>query len=97
MLNNSKIDNSEFYISVPNVTNPNVRLDTFGNFTYEYKYGRTPGIIREYVKRVPFSREVLGIETIQRLSCEIPVVYQLIHNFNQSNTKTEYLSEQKKL
>jgi len=97
LLNNSEIDQSEFYISIPNVPSPNVLLDVAGNFTYEYKYGRTPGIIREYVKRVPFSREVLGIETIQRLSCEIPVVYKLIHNFNQSNTKTEYLSEQQKL
>jgi len=94
LLNDSRIDKSEFYISIPNVTNPTVQLDTFRNFTYEYKYGRTVGSIQEYVKRVPFSRETLGNEAVQRLSREIPVVYQLMHYFNQANMKTGYLSEQ---
>jgi len=95
--NDSDIHKSEFYSSVPNVTNPNVQMDDFGNFTYEYKYGRWAGNIQEYVKRVPFSRGTLDAEIVRRLSREIPVVYQLIHEFNQSNIKTEYLSDQQRL
>lgn len=95
--NDSDIHKSEFYISVPNVTNPNVQMDDFGNFTYEYKYGRWAGNIQEYVKRVPFSRGTLDAEIVRRLSREIPVVYQLIHEFNQSNIKTEYSSDQQRL
>jgi len=95
--NDSNIQKSEFYISVPNVTNPQVQLDGSGNFTYKYKYGRKAGNTQEYVKRVPFSRETLNIEVIQRLSVGIPVVYQLIHEFNLTNTKTYYLSEQNRL
>ncbi|MBN2600854.1 MAG: aspartate/glutamate racemase family protein, partial [Candidatus Marinimicrobia bacterium] len=95
--NDSDIQNSEFYISVPNVTNSNVHLDGFGNFTYKYKYGRRAGNTQEYVKRVPFSRQTLNTEVVQRLSSGIPIVYQLIHGFNSSNTKMDYLSERDRL
>jgi hypothetical protein len=52
----------EFYISVPNAACPGVVLRPDGlSFTYDYKYGRTTGELeKEYVKRVPMSRENLG-------------------------------------
>ena len=95
--NDSNIQKSEFYISIPNVTNSNVQLDGLGNFTYEYKYGRRAGYVQEYVKRVPFHRETLGNETIHRLVEGTPAVYKLIHEFNLSNSKTSFLSEQNRL
>ena len=80
--------NSEFYISVPNIDNSNIKLEN-GNerFTYDYKYGRTVNEIQEYVKVVPFNKENISKETIERFQSVIPNTYQLIRNFSQSNRK----------
>ncbi len=96
-LNNSNLfgDNnlskSEFYISVPNTLNNDVKLDSLGNFTYDYKYGRTLGNIQEYIKPVPFNRLNLHADVIKMLKEKTPLVYKLITDFNQKNKKTEYL------
>jgi len=71
---------SEFYISVPNLNNSNVKLDEAGRFTYDYKYGRKAGEIQEYIRVVPFSRENIPAETIDRLSATIPATFELIRN-----------------
>ena len=91
LFNNDNIDKSEFYISVPNVLNENVELDSLRNFTYEYKYGRDAGNIQKYVKRVPFNKTNLHPEVIDMLKEKTPLIYQLIINFNQKNDKTKYL------
>lgn len=91
MFNNSSLDKSEFYISVPNTFNKNVLLDSLGNFTYEYKYGRIAGSIQEYVKRVPFNKANLHPDVIKMLKEKTPLVYKLITGFNQKNNKTEFL------
>ncbi len=91
LFNNDNIDKSEFYISVPNVLNENVELDSLRNFTYEYKYGRAAGNIQEYVKRVPFNKTNLHPEVIDMLKEKTPLIYQLIINFNQKNDKTKFL------
>lgn len=95
--NNADLTRSEFYISIPNRANPNVRLDTAGNFTYEYKYHRRAGEIQEYVRRIPFSRVSIGGQTVRRLQEEIPAVYRLIHEFNRLNSKTQFLSNADRL
>jgi len=82
---------SEFYISIPNILNDQIDVDTPGNFTYEFKYGRNAGIIQEYVKKVPFSKKTIPHDVIQRLSKEIPSVFELIRYFNHSNPKTNSL------
>lgn len=74
------IQDSEFFISVPNLSNSNVKLDEAGRFTYDYKYGRKAGEIQEYVRVVPFSRENIPAETIDRLSATIPFTFELIRN-----------------
>ncbi len=84
-------DQSEFYISRPNLLNADLELDGMGNFTYAYKYGRQAGNIQQYVKRVPFSRLSLSEDSRTRLAEKIPFVYELICDFNARNPKTEYL------
>jgi hypothetical protein len=91
------LEKSEFYISVPNITNQNVDIDKSGNFTYDYKYGRDADIIQQYVKHVPFSRRNIPEETISRLSETIPYTFELISNFNLNNNKTSFLKDEEKI
>ena len=91
LFGDNELNKSEFYISVPNTLNKNVLIDTLGNFTYEYKYGRTAGIIQEYVKQVPFNKTNLHPDVIMMLKEKTPLIYKLITDFNQTNSKTEFI------
>ena len=88
---------SEFYISVPNLDNPDVRLDQAGRFPYEYKYRRTAGEIQEYIKVVPFSRDNLSGDVLTRIQTQMPYIYQLIHHFHEENPKTAGLPEKDRI
>jgi glutamate racemase len=85
---------SEFYISVPNRTNPNVVTDSAGRFTYEYKYGRAAGQLQEYVKVVPFSSRTISRETFDRLKETVPATYEIITRFNRYSPKTVHLRDE---
>lgn len=89
--------NSEFFISMPNTTNPNVVTDENGRFPYDYKYGRTAGEIQEYVKVVPFSRENISAETLERFKNSIPETYSLIKAFNESSSKTAHFDNSERI
>ncbi|MBK7631985.1 MAG: aspartate/glutamate racemase family protein [Ignavibacteriales bacterium] len=91
LFGDNELNNSEFYISVPNVQNKNIKLDSLGNFTYEYKYGRTAGIIHEYVKQVPFNKSNLHPDVIDMLKEKTPLIFKLITDFNQTNSKAEFI------
>ena len=91
------IINSEFFISVPNTENKNVELDDNGRFLYDYKYGRIESEIQEYVKVVPFSKNNISEETLERFKNSIPETYKLVEEFTRSNPKTEYLEEFSKI
>lgn len=91
LLNYDTPEGSEFYISVPNVLNKNIKLTGDGSFTYEYKYGRRPGETQEYVKCVPFSRVSVPDDIIQRLGKQVPEVFEMITEFNNENQLTQYL------
>ncbi len=91
LFNSSSLEESEFYISVPNVLNETVQLDDAGNFTYNYKYGRNAGEIQEYVKRVPFNKSNLNPDVLEMLKEKTPLIYKLISVFNNKNKKTEFL------
>ena len=93
LFNNSSMDKSEFYISVPNILNEDVKTESAGNFTYEYKYGRDAGNIQQFVKRVPFNKSNLHPDVIQMLKEKTPLLYQMIIEFNKKNEKTKYLRE----
>ncbi len=88
---------SEFYISVPNKFNTNVQLDSAGNFTYEYKYGRKSGNFQQYVRRLPFSRQSILPAVEQRLKDKAGESFKLIRDFNRSNPKTVFLKDIDKL
>jgi len=91
------INESEFYISVPNKANKNNVIDEFGRFTYDYKYGRNANEIQEYVKNVPFSRKNISNDILTRFQMQIPHVYQLMQEFSQKNEKTKGISEKDKI
>lgn len=95
--NQGLLAKSEFYISVPNVTNKDVKLDAEGRFTYDYKYGRNAGEIQEYVKVIPFDRQNISGETLQRFESLIPNTYKLIQNFSKENPKTKYIKAADKI
>lgn len=92
LLNEGTGEGSEFYISVPSLTNKKVELRDDGSFTYDYKYGRKAGEIQEYVKVVPFSRRSITDDVLQRLSNQIPGVWNLITEFSTASPKNGYLS-----
>ncbi len=92
ILNEGTGEGCEFYISVPNLSNSQVRLRDDGSFTYDYKYGRQAGEIQEYIKVVPFSRTSIPGDVLNRLAKQIPEVWDLITGFNTGNPKTGYLS-----
>ena len=92
LLNEGTGTGSEFYISVPNLSDKQVRLRDDGSFTYEYKYGRKAGEIQEYVKVVPFSRTSIPDDVLKRLAKQIPGVWSLITEFDTSCPKTGYLT-----
>lgn len=88
---------SEFYVSVPNLLNRGVSLRDDGSFTYEYKYGRKAGEIKEYIRVVPFSRTTIPGDILSRLSQHIPEVYDMMAGFNHGNPKTQFLTEDERI
>ncbi len=76
---NGNLANTQFYISVPNTTNPTVQTEAGGSrFSYDYKYGRVAGQIQEYVRMVPFSKQNIPADVIERLKTQIPATFKLI-------------------
>jgi glutamate racemase len=87
-----EMNESEFFISVPNTDNPNVKVDEKGRFPYDFKYGRKAGEVQEYVKIVPFSANNIPGETLERLEKSIPTTFDIIKKFNTNNPKTAALT-----
>ncbi|WP_143960974.1 glutamate racemase [Litoribacter populi] len=91
------MEESEFYISVPNIDNPNVKVDEKGRFPYDFKYGRNAGEVQQYVKRVPFNNSNIPDETLERLKKSVPTTYQIISEFNSSSEKTSSLAREERI
>lgn len=96
LLNSNDISNSEFYISVPNLINRNIKINSIGNFPYKYKYGRNAGFIQQYVKRVPFSKRSIPPDNATRIRKKIPLIFELIKGFNRNNPKMKAFPENEK-
>lgn len=90
-------EKSEFYISVPNTDNSKVIVDDKGRFTYEYKYGRNEGDIQEYVKIVPFNKNNISDDTIDRLRFSVPETFKMISEFNSNSPKMASLKTKDKI
>ncbi len=93
---NKKTAVSEFYISVPNTNNPGVQTEN-DNFPYDYKYGRNAGEIQEYTKTVPFSKENITAETIDRLKEGIPTTFSNIDEFSRKSPKTKNIKKKSRI
>lgn len=93
----SQRSTSEFYITVPNRDNPEVITDSLNYFPYDYKYGRNAGNIQEYVKVVPFSKNNISPETIERLRKGIPTTFTLITHFARKNEKLKAMDNSSKI
>jgi glutamate racemase len=79
----------EFFMSVPNDAYPDVELGPDGrSFTYDFKYGRSPGKLdEEYVKRVPMSRVNLTTETLENIRVSMPAVWERMVAFGETSTR----------
>lgn len=69
---------SGFYISVPNPFLADNQVDDIGEFPFTYKYGRSINKGLEFVKRVPFSRQWIKEEVLNRIQSKMPDVYKII-------------------
>ncbi len=97
LLNTSKKSPaSEFYITVPNTDNPEIKIEN-SNFPYDYKYGRNAGQIQQYIKTVPFSKNNIPAETIERLKTGIPTSYKRITDFSRNSKKTKLIPNKDKI
>ena len=66
------------YLSVPSYKLPEDCVDTFGNLTYNFKYGRQVGTEEVTTKQVPLSATRMDIESFSLLSARLPRAYSMI-------------------
>lgn len=71
------------YITVPSDTISLENLDKFGNFTYEYKYGRDDGEENQSFKTVTFSKLNINKDNLERIKLRLPVTYSNIKSFTE--------------
>lgn len=94
----SLIPVDEFYISIPNPAQPGVAMTPSGGFTYEYKYGRTPGdFTAEHVLRVPMSGLNLSEGVRASIGKTMPEVWRRLIVFNESSPRTKDLPDSARL
>jgi glutamate racemase len=75
LMNNSVIQENNFFITKPNATLKEVQLQQDGWFTYQYKYGRKAGENKNYVQFVPFDTKNISTATYNRFKIALPHVY----------------------
>jgi len=70
-----------FFISIPNTSLKEVRLQPDGWFAYDYKYGRVAGAKKPYVRYVPFDTKNVSEETYRRIREALPRVSAKLETF----------------
>ena len=88
--NNGDINKSQFFISVPDNLNVEIKTDSLKRLTYDYKYDRNENHFYD-TKQVPVSRLNTNAEIISRFQKQIPTVFELIRKFDAENIKTRFL------
>jgi hypothetical protein len=78
---------AEFYITVPNRAHPGVQVGPGGWFTYDYKYGRSPGRNPSDVRAVPWDESYLDADVARRLAKQAPTVWGAIRQFKAASGK----------
>ena len=76
--NNQQPKDNQFFITIPNRSLAEVKLQDDGWFTYDYKYGRKEGEQKKYVHFVPFDRKNISEATYERLKLALPAVHAQI-------------------
>jgi Glutamate racemase len=71
----SKLD---AYISVPAYGLPSDKVDSLGNLTYSFKYGRNYGTEEISTLFVPFSNRYINGDNLKRIESRLPFSYNLI-------------------
>lgn len=75
----NSLEDSKFFISVPNMYEPKVETDTEGRFTYEYQYKkRKSNDLASHTLIVPMSRETVSDEQMKLIAKRLPFSYELI-------------------
>ena len=77
-MGNSSLKDNLFFISVPNPYLMENIIDKKGEFTFDWKYGREINTKYEFVKRVPFSKELIDNSVMNRMMTRLPKTYSLI-------------------
>ena len=72
------MDDSEFYISVPNTLLEENVIDENLEFPFEWKYGRNINTGMQYVKIVPFSDKWIDPEIKERIRVNLPTTYNIL-------------------
>lgn len=89
------IDKSEFYISVPDNLNDQIKTDSLKRFLYDYKYGRDINHFYD-TRQVPVSRLNTNDEIISRFKKQIPSIFEMIRKFDTENDKTTFLKPEER-
>lgn len=76
--NTTSKQQNKFFITVPNKNLTEVKLQSDGWFTYEYKYGRNEGANKPFVLFTPFDDKNISEATYQRLKLALPAVYKAV-------------------
>lgn len=87
---NGDIFKSQFFISVPDNLNVEIKTDSLKRLTYDYKYSRNENHFYD-TKQVPMSRLNTNDEIISRFQIQIPSVFELLRKFDEENEITRFL------
>lgn len=68
----------EAYISIPHSELPQSALDSIGNLSFDFKYGRKLGSDSLSVRVVPFSTSNINSKNLMRIEERLPLSYSLI-------------------
>ncbi|NLC48839.1 MAG: Asp/Glu/hydantoin racemase [Bacteroidales bacterium] len=79
MLNRKHEENKiEAYISIPHSEQPQSALDSIGNLSFDFKYGREVDSDSLSVRVVPFSTSNINSKNLMRIEERLPLSYSLI-------------------
>ncbi|MGM0532378.1 MAG: glutamate racemase [Bacteroidota bacterium] len=74
-----RLNESRFFLSVPNTFEPDVEMGSDNRFTYEYQYKRREiNELKDFTLIVPFSNELISEEQINRIQTRLPATYDLL-------------------
>ena len=78
----NRLEESRFFVSVPNAFDPSVEKVSNNTFTYDYQYKkRKINELKDYTLIVPLSRKLITDEQIDLIQKKMPFTYELLKNY----------------